>query len=62
MAVEVRYDATAQSAKFLMRQVILGVVRSPSADFGICLAEAITNMFDSWKERQGRFITPSSHL
>jgi hypothetical protein len=41
-----------------MGQVILGVVRSPCADFEIRLAESVTDMINGRKERQGRFEVP----
>jgi len=61
--VEVLHNESAQSDKFFMCQVILGVVCSPCADFEIRrLPPTIIDMINGWKERQRRFVMPPRGL
>ena len=46
-----RYDATAQIHEVPQRQIVLGVVRAPSADFEIRLAQPVANMIDGGEQR-----------
>ena len=50
-AFAVLYDAMAQVHELPQRQVVLGVVRAPSADFEIRLAQPIANVIDGGEQR-----------